>query len=90
MYPANAALNAIIWLPAAVGPQTLKGVDLRDGVSACVTGMRKSLGRLRDPSFVRGEVTEAAKALSQAAWDNNCLDLVTVEEGCLVVNSTWK
>ena len=31
-----------------------------------------------------------AKILSQDTWCNHGQDILTAEEGCLIVNNTWK
>jgi len=88
IYPDNAALNAIIWVPSRV--PVSKGVDPHKGVVACAVGIRKSLGRLKDPRFIKGMTAGLAKVLSQDAWHNHGQDILTGDEGCLIVNSLWK
>ena len=91
IYPQSAALNGIIWLPTAAGPQIPEGLDPREGVLAWVTEIRKSLARLKDPGFLRGMVTDLAKRLSHTAWAKSGLsDMLIVKEGLLTVNNTWK
>ena len=85
----NAAFNAIILV--STGVQLSKGVDPREGVLACATRIRNSLGRLKDPRFIEGMVVELAKMQSQDAWDKNGQNpLTTKGPGCLLVNSMWK
>ena len=87
--PDNAASNALILVPTGV--QLSKGVDPREGVLACGTRMRNSLGRLKDPRFVEDMAVELAKTLSQDAWDKNGQNpLIATRPGCLLVNSMWK
>ena len=89
MYPDNAVLNAII--PVSTGVQISKGVDPREGVLACATRIRNSLGRLKDPMFIKDSVVDLAKIQSQHAWDKNGQHpLTTKGPGCLVVNNMWK
>ena len=91
IYPLDAALNGVVWLPTAARPQTLEGVDPRDGVLAWVTEIRKSLSRLKDPGFLKDVVTDLANALSRIAWAKGGLsDLLAVNEDLLAVNNTWK
>ena len=88
IYPDNAAVNAIIWLPTRL--QVPKGVGPRDSVLACTTEIRRSLGRLKDPIFIENMAADVAKIQSQVAWDKDCQDLVTGKEGSLIVNNIWK
>ena len=87
IYPTNAVVNAIVWL--FTGPHVSKGVDIRDDVLACATGIRKSFGKLKDPKFIEGLAADLGKVLSQVAWDKNGQDLATANEGCLMVNNMW-
>ena len=88
IYPDNAALNAIIWL--SMEPQVPKGVDLRDVVLARALKIRKSLGRLKNPRFIKVMAADAAKIQSQVAWDKSGQDLAAAKEGCLMVNIMLK
>ena len=88
IYPFNAAANAIIWLPTEV--PVSEGADPRDGVLACATEIRKSMGRLKDPMFIKDMMTDLAKIQSQVAWDKSGQDTTSALEGCMIVNSTWK
>jgi len=86
IYPVNAVVNAIFWLPT--GPQVSERVDPYDGVLAYATGIRKSLDELKDPMLVRGMAADLAKIQSQVAWDKGSQDMANPKEGCLVVNIT--
>ena len=88
IYPENAALNAIFWVSSGI--PVSKGADPREGVLAYAIGIRKSLGRLKDPRFVKDMAAGLAKMLSEDAWYNHGRDVLTAEEGCLIVNNTWK
>ena len=88
IYPANAVLNAIIWI--SIGRQVSRSVDAHDDVLACATEIRKSLGRLKDPKFIKGVAADIAKMLSQVAWNTKRGNRTVAKEGCLIVNSTWK
>ena len=91
VYPLNAALNGIIWLSTAAGPQVLAGLDPSDGVLAWVTEIRKSLARLKDPKLLKDVATDLAKRLSRTAWaKGGLLDVPIAKEGLLVVNNIWK
>ena len=87
--PYYAASNALILV--STGVQLSQGVDPREGVLACATRIRHSLGRLKDPRFVGDMAAELAKTLSQDAWDKNGQNpLIATRPGCLLVNSIWK
>ena len=89
IYPDNAALNALIWVFTEI--QASKGVDPRDGVLACVTELRKSLARLKDPMFIKDVAAGLGRMLSHVAWAKKGLsEMLTSEENWLVVNNTWK
>lgn len=88
IYPDNAVVNAIIWLPAKL--QVSKLIDPHDNVLAWATKIRESLGRLKDPGFVKDMAAGVAKMQSQVAWDRKGQDIPTAKEGCLIVNNTWK
>ena len=88
IYPHNSALNAIIWVPGGIPAS--KGTDPREGVLAYAIGIRKSLARLKDPRFIKGMTAGLSKILSQDAWYNHGQDILTGDEGCLIVNSLWK
>ena len=91
LYPLNAILNAIVWVSTTTGPQVSKGVDIRDGILACATEIRKSLARLKNPEFLKETVADLAKRLSRTAWDKGGLaDILIVEEGHMCVNNTWR
>lgn len=88
IYPDNAVVNAIVWL--STGIQVSKGIGLHDGILACATEVRKSLGRLRNPGFIKDMAADVAKRQYQVSWDKKGQDLATAKEGFLVVNNTWK
>jgi len=88
IYPANAVVNAVIWLP--VGLQAPKGADSCDSVVAHAAEIRKSMDKLEDPSSIKDLATDLAKIQSQVAWDKNGQDMANVNEGSLVVNITWR
>ena len=91
IYPLNAALNAIVLLAMAERLQVSEGVDLRDGVLAWVTEIRKSLARLKDPKLLKDVATDLAKRLSRTAWAKGGLrDVLIAKEGLLGVNNIWK
>jgi len=87
IYPDNAVLNAIIWPSTEL--QVSRGIDLRDSVLAWVIEIRKSLGRLKDPRFIKDMVVDLAKRRSQVAWDKG-MDFFMAKGGPLRVNSMWK
>ena len=84
VYPVNAAVNALICVPVS------KGLHPQQDILTCATEIHESLGRLKDPRFIKGVAADMAKRLSQLAWDKSGRDLYNAEEGCLVVNNTWK
>ena len=88
MYPGNAVVNAIFWLPTDL--QVSEDAELRGSVLARATEIRKSLGKLRNPDFIKDMVADVAKIQSQVAWDKKGQDLASAREGCLIVNNTWK
>lgn len=88
IYPENAVVNAIFWL--STGLKVPESVDPHDGVLAWATELRKSLGRLKDPRFVKDMAADVAKIQSQVAWDKKGQDLPAAKEGCLIVNNLWK
>ena len=88
IYPDNAVVNAIFWLPTRL--QVSKGVSLHDGILVCAAEIRNSLGRLKNPAFIKGMAANVAKIQSQVAWDKTGQDLSTGKEGSLIVNNTWK
>ena len=88
IYPDNAVVNAIIWLPTEL--QVSKDVDTRDGVLVCATEIRKSVGRLKDPVFVKNMAADVAGIQSQVAWDKSGQDMAAAREGFMIVNNTWK
>lgn len=88
IYPENAILNAIFWLPARL--QNSKGDDPHDSVLAHATEIRKSLKRLRDPEFVKDMAAGLAKIQSEVSWDKMGQDLPAAKEGCMIVNNLWK
>lgn len=88
IYPDNAVVNAIVWLSTRL--QVLKGVDLHDDVLACAAEIRKSLGKLKDPAFIKDMAADVAKIQSQVAWDKAGQDMPTAKEGSLIVNNIWR
>ena len=88
IYPDNAVLNAIFWLPARLG--NTKGVNPRDSVLAHATEIRKSLKRLNDPEFIKDMAAGLAKLQSEVSWDKVGQDLPSAMEGCMIVNNLWK
>ena len=88
IYPANAVLNAIFWLPTRF--QSSKGVDPHGSVLACATEIRESLKRLKDPEFVKDMAAGLAKLQSEVSWDKMGQDLPSAKEGCMIVNNLWK
>lgn len=88
IYPENAVLNAIFWLPARV--QNLKGIDPYDSVLANATEIRGSLKRLKDPEFIKDMAAGLAKLQSEVSWDKMGQDLPSATEGCMIVNNLWK
>ena len=88
IYPVNAVVNAIIWLPTNV--QVPESVDPHDSVSMCATQIHESLGRLKDPGFIKDMAANVARIQSRAAWDKKGQDIPTAKDGCLIVNNTWK
>jgi len=67
IYPANAAGNAVLYLP--VGLQPPRGPNPHDDVFAHAVEIRESLQKLTDPESVRDLATDFARVQSQAAWD---------------------
>jgi len=88
IYPDNAVVNAIFWL--SIRLQASKGDGLHDHVLACAIEIRKSLGALKDPVFVRDMAVHVAKIQSQVAWDKAGQDMPTAKEGSLIVNNIWR
>jgi len=88
IYPDNAVVNAIVWLSTRL--QVSKGDDLHDDVLACAVEIRKSLGKLRDPTFIKDMAADVAKIQSQVAWDKVGQDMPTAKEGSLIVNNIWR
>ena len=88
IYPVNAVLNAVIWLPARL--QVSKGVDPRDSVLAHATEISKSREKLKDPKTVKDMAADVAKIQSQVAWDKSGQDMANVNEACLVANIFWR
>ena len=88
IYPVNAVVNAVIWLP--VGLQAPKGADPYDSVAAHAAEICKSMDKLKDPKSIKDMAADLAKIQSQVAWDKNGQDMANVSEDCLVVNITWR
>jgi hypothetical protein len=88
IYPGNAVANAIVWFSMVL--QLQEDVNPHNSVLAYATDIRKSLGRLKDPEFIRTMAADVARIQSRVAWDKNVQDLATAREGCLIVNNTWK
>jgi len=88
IYPDNAVVNAIIWLPT--GLRSSGDIDIRDSISICATEVRKSLGRLKNPEFIKDMAANVAKIQSRVAWDKDGQDFATAKEGFLIVNNIWK
>ena len=88
IYPVNAVVNAIFWLPT--GLQVSKGVGPHDDVLTNATEIRKSLGRLKEPMFIKDMAADVVKIQSQVAWDKAGQDLATAKEGFLIVNNVWR
>lgn len=88
IYPDNAAVNAIIWL--SIDLEAPNDLNPHDSVLAWATGIRKSLGRLKDPKFIKDMAADMAKVQAQVAWDVKGQDIPAAKEGCLIVNNLWK
>ena len=84
IYPVNAVVNAIFWLPT--GPKVMRGVDPYDDVLANATEIRKSLDKLKDPVFVGEMAAGVAKIQSQVAWGKSSQDIANPREGYMIVN----
>jgi len=84
IYPVNAVVNAIIWLPVRL--QVSKVVDPRDSVLAHAAEIHKSREKLKDPKLVKYMAADVAKIQSQVAWDKNGQDMTNVNESSLVAN----
>jgi len=69
IYPANAAGNAVLYLP--VGLQPSRGLNPRDNVFAHAVVTRESLQKLKDPKSVRDLAADFAKVHSRVAWDKS-------------------
>jgi len=82
IYPANAAVNATVYLPIAL--QLSKGLNAHDDILARAVEIRKSFEKLKDPRSVKDLVTDFAKLQSQTAWDKRRQG--PPKEGSLVVN----
>jgi len=82
IYPANAALNATVFLPIGLRPS--KGFDAQDDVLAHAVEIRKSVEKLKDPKFVKDMAADFAKLQSQIAWDKSGQG--SPKEGHLAVN----
>ena len=52
--PDNAMVNAIVWL--STGLQAAKRGDPLEGMLTYATEIRKPLGRLRDPKFIKKQL----------------------------------
>ena len=68
----------------------MKGIDARDSVLACATEIHKSLGRLKNPGFIKDMAAEVTKIQSQTVWEKKGQCLTTAKEGFLIVNNIWK
>ena len=88
IYPANAAVNAVIWL--SVGLKAPKGANPCDNVVAHAAEIRKSMDKLMDPKSIKDMAADLAKIQSQVAWDKNGQDMANVSEGCMVANITCR
>ena len=88
IYPANAVVNAIFWLPTNF--PVSKVVDPREDILACAVEMRKSLGKLKNPEFIKDMAAGVAETQSQVAWNRKRQDTATAQDGCLIVNNTWR
>jgi hypothetical protein len=88
IYPENAVLNAIFWLPTQV--QNSRAADPLENVLADATEIRKSLTRLKDPEFIKDMAAGLAKLQSEVSWDKMGQDLPAAMEGCMIVNNLWK
>jgi len=85
IYPVNAVVNAIFWLPTGLS-QAPKGTDPRDSILADAVEIRKSMDKLKDPKLVRNMAADVASIQSQVAWDKNGQDVASANEGCLIAN----
>jgi len=83
IYPANAVLNATVFLP--IGLQLSKGPDPHDDVLACAAEIRKSIDGLKDPKSVNAMVTNFAQVQAQTAWDKSGQG--PPRKGCMFVNA---
>lgn len=88
IYPGNAVVNAIFWL--STGIKVSNDLNAHDSVVACAIELRKSLGRLKEPGFIKDMAADLGKIQSQVAWDKMGQDLPAAKEGCLIVNNRWK
>jgi len=88
IYPANAVVNAIVWLSARL--QDLKGIEPREGILTHATEIRKAMEKLKDPRSIKDTVADVAKIQSQVAWDKNGQDMTHIDEGRFIVNATWR
>jgi hypothetical protein len=88
IYPDQAVVNAIVWLPAHL--QLPKSDNPLESVLECATSIRDSIGRLKNPGFIKDMAADVAKLQLQAAWDKKGQDISAAKEGCLIVNNTWK
>ena len=88
IYPDNAVVNAIFWL--SIKLQDSKRVDLHYDVLACAVEIRKSLGALKEPKFIKDMAAYVAKIQSKVAWDKAGQDMPTAKEGSLIVNNIWR
>lgn len=88
IYPLNAVLNAVFWLPAPL--QDSKAADTRDSILTCATDVRKSLKKLKDPEFIKDMAAGLSKIQSDVSWDKAGQDLPAAMDGCMIVNNHWK
>lgn len=88
IYPGNAVLNAIFWLPAQI--QYTKDLGLRDRILANATKIRESLKKLRNPGYIKDMAASLARIQSEVSWDKMGQDLPSAMEGCMIVNNLWK
>ena len=83
IYPANAVVNATVFLQ--IGLQPSKELDPRDEVLASAVEIRKSLEGMKDPKSLIDMVTYFANVQSQTSWDKSGQG--PPREGCLFVNA---
>jgi len=69
IYPANAVVNATVFL--RIGLQPSKGLGPHDEVLAHAVEIRKSIEKLKDPKFVKDMVADFGKLQTQIAWDKS-------------------